>query len=203
MPRSPSTREYSARMPTGTMPRSPDRRVRGYPMIRRKRDVRPPGRRRPAIHRRLSTRREKGRVIGAAGHAHPPLTRERPGRRDTLPCDRRRPRRRDTLASPVVNTRRLSGTPGPRTRAAAPDPGEEFTVRVLMIAPPGAGKGTQGALIATHFAVPHIATGDLLRDHVARGTDLGRAVKQQLDEGGLVPDAIVLDMVAEALTGAR
>jgi adenylate kinase len=76
-------------------------------------------------------------------------------------------------------------------------------VRVLMIAPPGAGKGTQGALIATHFAVPHIATGDLLRDHVARGTDLGRAVKQQLDEGGLVPDAIVLDMVAEALTGAR
>ena len=41
-------------------------------------------------------------------------------------------------------------------------------MRVLMIAPPGAGKGTQGALIAAHFGIPHIATGELLRDHVAR-----------------------------------
>jgi adenylate kinase family enzyme len=48
-------------------------------------------------------------------------------------------------------------------------------MRVLMIAPPGAGKGTQGALIAAHLGIPHIATGDLLRDHVARRTDLGRA----------------------------
>jgi adenylate kinase family enzyme len=46
---------------------------------------------------------------------------------------------------------------------------------VLMIAPPGAGKGTQGALIAAHFDIPHIATGELLRDHVARRTALGRA----------------------------
>ena len=46
-------------------------------------------------------------------------------------------------------------------------------MRVLMIAPPGAGKGTQGALIAAHFDIPHIATGDLLRDHVARRTPLG------------------------------
>ena len=43
-------------------------------------------------------------------------------------------------------------------------------MRVLMIAPPGAGKGTQGALIAAHFDIPHIATGELLRDHVARRT---------------------------------
>ena len=42
-------------------------------------------------------------------------------------------------------------------------------MRVLMIAPPGAGKGTQGALIAAHFDIPHIATGELLRDHVAGG----------------------------------
>src|SRR3954452_13167418 len=62
-----------------------------------------------------------------------------------------------TIASPPVNGRRRRHT-RPRTRAAAVDPGEEIIVRVLMIAPPGAGKGTQGALIATHFAVPHIAT---------------------------------------------
>ena len=76
-------------------------------------------------------------------------------------------------------------------------------MRVLMIAPPGAGKGTQGALIATHFDIPHIATGDLLRDHVARGTDLGRAVKRHLDRGELVPDEIVLDMVRTAFVEAK
>ena len=53
-------------------------------------------------------------------------------------------------------------------------------MRILLIAPPGAGKGTQGAVIAAHFDIPHIATGDLLRDHVARGTELGRAVKEGL-----------------------
>jgi len=76
-------------------------------------------------------------------------------------------------------------------------------MRVLMIAPPGAGKGTQGALIATHFDIPHIATGDLLRDHVARGTALGQAVKAYLDRGELVPDQIVLDMVREAMIAAK
>jgi adenylate kinase len=76
-------------------------------------------------------------------------------------------------------------------------------MRVLLIAPPGAGKGTQGALIATHFGIPHIATGDLLRDHVARETDLGRKVKQHLDAGGLVPDEVVLDMVADAFAAAK
>jgi adenylate kinase len=76
-------------------------------------------------------------------------------------------------------------------------------MRVLMIAPPGAGKGTQGALIATHFDIPHIATGDMLRDHVARGTDLGRTVKRHLDRGELVPDEIVLDMVRTAFVEAK
>src|SRR5215211_349787 len=76
-------------------------------------------------------------------------------------------------------------------------------MRVLMIAPPGAGKGTQGAVIAAHFGIPHIATGDLLRDHVARQTDLGRAVKERLDRGELVPDEIVLDMVREAFIAAK
>jgi adenylate kinase len=76
-------------------------------------------------------------------------------------------------------------------------------MRVLMIAPPGAGKGTQGALIAAHFNIPHIATGDLLRDHVARRTELGLAVKRHLDSGGLVPDEVVVGMVREAMVAAK
>ena len=67
-----------------------------------------------------------------------------------------------------------------------------------MIAPPGAGKGTQGVVIAEHFAIPHIATGDLLRDHVSRGTELGKSVQAFLDRGELVPDEVVLDMVRTA-----
>jgi adenylate kinase len=76
-------------------------------------------------------------------------------------------------------------------------------VRVLMIAPPGAGKGTQGALIATHFGVPHVASGDLLRDHVARQSELGRAVQAHLQRGELVPDQVVLEMVRQALVAAK
>ena len=76
-------------------------------------------------------------------------------------------------------------------------------MRVLMIAPPGAGKGTQGALIAAHFGIPHIATGDLLRDHVARRTALGRAVQEYLDRGELVPDDVVLDMVTQEIVAAK
>jgi adenylate kinase len=72
-----------------------------------------------------------------------------------------------------------------------------------MIAPPGAGKGTQGALVAAHFDIPHIATGELLRDHVARRTALGLAVRAYLDRGELVPDEIVLDMVREAMVAAK
>ena len=76
-------------------------------------------------------------------------------------------------------------------------------MKVLMIAPPGAGKGTQAVVIAQHFDVPHIATGDLLRDHVERGTELGHAVQDYLDRGELVPDEVVLGMVREALEQAK
>jgi len=76
-------------------------------------------------------------------------------------------------------------------------------MRILMIAPPGAGKGTQGAMIAAHFNIPHIATGELLRDHVARQTALGQQVQAYLDRGELVPDQIVLDMTREAIIAAK
>src|SRR6201989_3333387 len=76
-------------------------------------------------------------------------------------------------------------------------------MRVLMIAPPGAGKGTQGAMIAAHFNIPHIATGELLRDHVARQTALGQQVQAYLERGELVPAQIVLDMTREAIIAAK
>ncbi len=72
-----------------------------------------------------------------------------------------------------------------------------------MIAPPGAGKGTQGVVIASHFGIPHIATGDLLRDHVSRGTELGRSVQAVLDRGELVPDDVVLAMVRARIEEAE
>src|SRR5260370_24853055 len=71
-----------------------------------------------------------------------------------------------------------------------------------MIGPPGAGKGTQGGLIAAHFGIPRIVGGDLLRDHVARRADLGRAVHGHLRQGDLVPDEIMLCIVRQALIAA-
>jgi len=76
-------------------------------------------------------------------------------------------------------------------------------MRVLLIAPPGAGKGTQGTLIASHFGSLHIATGDLLREHVAHQTPLGLAVSQSLSRGELVSDDIVLQMVGDAMVRAK
>lgn len=73
--------------------------------------------------------------------------------------------------------------------------------RALLLAPPGAGKGTQGQRLAERHDVPHLATGDILREHVTRDTELGRRAKQYMDEGGLVPDALVIDMVLESLGG--
>lgn len=75
-------------------------------------------------------------------------------------------------------------------------------MRIVLLAPPGAGKGTQGKRLAEHYGVPHIATGDLLRDNVERGTDVGLAVKEKLDAGELVSDELVLRMVQESLQGA-
>jgi adenylate kinase len=72
-------------------------------------------------------------------------------------------------------------------------------LRVLLLAPPGAGKGTQAERISAHFGIPHISTGDLFRRHVAEGTPLGTSVKDYLDRGDLVPDDVVLSMVREAM----
>jgi adenylate kinase len=71
--------------------------------------------------------------------------------------------------------------------------------RLLIVGPPGAGKGTQAAMIARALGIPHISTGEMLRAQVARGTELGKQAKVIMDSGALVPDAIVIAMVKERL----
>lgn len=67
--------------------------------------------------------------------------------------------------------------------------------RIIILGPPGAGKGTQAALLAKKLNIPHIATGDILRDEVARDTPLGRKAKEYMERGELVPDDVIIDMV--------
>jgi adenylate kinase len=69
----------------------------------------------------------------------------------------------------------------------------------LLIGAPGAGKGTQARFLCDTLSIPHVASGDLLRDHRRRGTDLGTMAKQYMDRGDLVPDRLVVDMVLERL----
>jgi adenylate kinase len=71
---------------------------------------------------------------------------------------------------------------------------------IILLGAPGAGKGTQAKLIAAAYGIPQISTGDLFRANVADGTELGHQVKDILDHGDLVPDALVNDMVAERLS---
>jgi adenylate kinase len=72
-------------------------------------------------------------------------------------------------------------------------------LNVLLLGPQGAGKGTQGKLIAAEYGVPHIATGDMLRAAMAAGTELGRRVKPIYDAGDLVPDEIMIALIRERL----
>jgi adenylate kinase len=73
-------------------------------------------------------------------------------------------------------------------------------MRMVLMGPPGAGKGTQGKRLAAEFGGAHIATGDLFRDNAERQTELGRVAQEYMDRGELVPDDIVIAMVTERLT---
>ena len=70
---------------------------------------------------------------------------------------------------------------------------------VIFLGPPGAGKGTQAATIAKEKNLAHISTGDMLREHVNNKTQLGKIAKTLLDEGKLVPDSLVIEMLQERL----
>jgi adenylate kinase len=72
-------------------------------------------------------------------------------------------------------------------------------VRIVLVGPPGAGKGTQAQFIASHLSIPKISTGDIFRANVSGGTDLGLLAKQYMDRGDLVPDEVTIAMVQDRL----
>jgi adenylate kinase len=72
-------------------------------------------------------------------------------------------------------------------------------VRLVLVGPPGAGKGTQAEFIAEHFGVPKISTGDIFRANVSGGTELGQLAKKYMDAGDLVPDEVTNAMVHDRL----
>lgn len=72
-------------------------------------------------------------------------------------------------------------------------------MRIVFFGAPGSGKGTQAAILKSTFGIPHISTGDLLRGHVARGTELGRQAKAVMEAGQLVSDNLVLGMLEDRL----
>lgn len=77
--------------------------------------------------------------------------------------------------------------------------GMELNRALVLLGPPGAGKGTQAKLIAQRFGIPHLSTGDMFRDAVRRGTPTGRIAKPIMESGRLVPDEIVMKVVEERL----
>lgn len=72
-------------------------------------------------------------------------------------------------------------------------------MRIVLVGPPGAGKGTQAQFVTSHLAIPNISTGDLFRANVSHGTPLGVEAKKYMDSGDLVPDEVTIKMVRERL----
>ncbi|MFD6971191.1 adenylate kinase [Streptomyces sp. NPDC059979] len=73
-------------------------------------------------------------------------------------------------------------------------------MRILLIGPPGAGKGTQAVRLAAHLSIQHISTGDLFREHIDHGTELGKNAQRHIRAGLLVPDEVTIGVVKERLT---
>ncbi|MGI8628220.1 MAG: adenylate kinase [Geodermatophilaceae bacterium] len=80
--------------------------------------------------------------------------------------------------------------------------GPDSQVRLLLIGPPGAGKGTQGRRLAEHYNVEHIAAGDLLREEVEAGSEMGRRASAAMQRGELVPDELVFELVMPRMIAA-
>lgn len=76
-------------------------------------------------------------------------------------------------------------------------------LRLLMVGPPGAGKGTQAKRLSKHYKLAHISTGAMLRDHISRSTPLGLKAKRYVETGELVPDAIIVEMLEVTLRGQK
>ena len=73
-------------------------------------------------------------------------------------------------------------------------------MNIILIAPPAAGKGTQAKLLSEKYNIPHISTGDLLRDEISKGTELGLKLKETMDKGDLIDDATILNLLKERLS---
>jgi adenylate kinase len=72
-------------------------------------------------------------------------------------------------------------------------------VRLLFIGPPGSGKGTQAGKVAARLGIPHVSTGEMFRDHVSRGTDLGKQVDAIMAAGDYVPDEVTVEMLSQRI----
>ena len=72
-------------------------------------------------------------------------------------------------------------------------------LNLILLGPPGAGKGTQAERLGDDFGLPHISTGDMLRAQVSQGTELGREAKRFMDDGDLVPDNVIIEMIIERI----
>ncbi|MFE9405367.1 adenylate kinase [Streptomyces sp. NPDC006530] len=72
-------------------------------------------------------------------------------------------------------------------------------MRIVLVGPPGAGKGTQAAFLAQNLAIPHISTGDLFRANISQGTELGKQAKAYMDAGNLVPDEVTIGMAKDRM----
>ncbi len=73
-------------------------------------------------------------------------------------------------------------------------------MKLILLGPPGAGKGTQAKMLSVHYGIPHISTGDIFRDHMKRKTELGKSIIQIMDDGDLVPDEITNKIVEERIS---
>jgi adenylate kinase len=73
-------------------------------------------------------------------------------------------------------------------------------MRLVLVGPPGAGKGTQAVFLAAHYSIPHISTGDIFRANIKNETELGKLAKSYTDAGNLVPDSVTNEMVRDRLT---
>ncbi|WP_375606707.1 MULTISPECIES: adenylate kinase [unclassified Bartonella] len=75
-------------------------------------------------------------------------------------------------------------------------------MRVILLGPPGAGKGTQAKMLTEEYNIPHLSTGDMLREVIAKETDTGKKAKAIISSGALVPDSIVNQIVSDRIDGA-
>ena len=73
-------------------------------------------------------------------------------------------------------------------------------MKIIMLGAPGAGKGTQAKRIAEKYGIPHISTGDIFRANIKNQTELGMKAKSYMDQGGLVPDELTLELIMDRFT---